>query len=93
MRRHRSGHRSRDKLRRHASSRARFAVCIKNKGYETSLERGKLYRVIRDLEVAKHGYVRIVDEDGGDYGYSADRFIALDLPTPVQKALFRTRGR
>ena len=26
----------------------RFAVCIKNKGYEASLEKGKLYRVVPD---------------------------------------------
>ena len=30
-----------------------FAVCINNEGYEVSLEKGKLYRVIPDEEAAK----------------------------------------
>jgi len=34
---------------------ARFAVCIKNKGHEASLEIGKLYRVIPDQEAQGHG--------------------------------------
>ena len=51
-----------------------FAVCVDNKGYEASLEAGKLYRVIPDDEAASHGYIRVVDESGEDYGYSASRF-------------------
>ncbi|MGH7276415.1 MAG: hypothetical protein ACREIY_05230 [Candidatus Rokuibacteriota bacterium] len=43
-----------------------------------SLEIGKLYRMIPDQEAARHGYLRIVDESGEDYGYSADRFFAID---------------
>ncbi|MBI2492761.1 MAG: hypothetical protein HYV94_11815 [Candidatus Rokubacteria bacterium] len=67
----------------------RFAVCTKNKGYEASLEVGKLYRVIPDRSAAGHGYLRIVDESGDDYGYSADRFFAIDLPKPLEKALLK----
>jgi hypothetical protein len=59
-------------MRGQSRPRVRFAVCIKNKGYEASLERGKVYRMIPDAEAAKHGYVRIVDESGEDYGYSAE---------------------
>jgi hypothetical protein len=76
-------------MRRQTSFRVRFAVCIKNKGYEASLERGKVYRLIPDAEAARHGYVRIVDESDEDYGYSADRFIPIDLPKPLEKALFK----
>ena len=76
-------------MKRTTRSAARFAVCIKNKGYEASLEIGKLYRVIHDRDAETHGYLRIVDESGEDYGYSADRFIAIDLPKPLEKALFK----
>ena len=76
-------------MRRHPRPCVRFAVCIKNKDYEASLERGKVYRMIPDSEGAKHGYVRIADESGEDYGYSAERFIAIDLPKPLEKALFK----
>jgi hypothetical protein len=66
---------------------ALFAVCIKNKGYEASLEKGKLYRVVPDQKAEAHGYLRIVDESGEDYGYAASRFFAIDLPKPLEKAL------
>jgi hypothetical protein len=73
-----------------ASTRAvRFAVCVKNKGYEASLEVGKLYRVIADRDAERRGYLRIVDESGEDYGYAANRFFAIDLPKPLEKALLK----
>ncbi|HJW76906.1 MAG TPA: hypothetical protein VJ787_14790 [Thermoleophilia bacterium] len=72
------------------ASKAQFAVCIKNKGYEASLEIGKLYRVIPDPSAESHGYLRIVDESGEDYGYAADRFFAIDVPRPLEKALLKT---
>jgi len=76
-------------MKRRARSQVRFAVCINNKGYEASLELGKLYRVISDEEAGRHGYLWIVDESGEDYGYSADRFFAIDLPKPVERALLK----
>jgi hypothetical protein len=65
----------------------RFAVCINNEGYLASLETGKLYRVIEDAEAAAHGYIRVVDESGEDYGYSADRFFPVELPQALEKVL------
>jgi len=65
----------------------RFAVCVKNKGYEASLEVGKLYRVVADRDAEKRGSLRIVDESGEDYGYAANRFFAIDVPKPLEKAL------
>ena len=43
--------------------------------------------MIPDAVAAKHGYVRIVDESGEDYAYSAERFFPIDLPKPLEKAL------
>ena len=51
-----------------------FAVCLDNNGYTASLEVGKLYRVISDEETAGHGYIRVVDESGEDYAFTANRF-------------------
>ncbi len=76
-------------MRRTTRPQGRFAVCINNKGYEASLEVGKLYRVIPDQGAEKHGYLRIVDESGEDYGYGADRFFAIDVPKPLQRALVK----
>jgi hypothetical protein len=64
-----------------------FAICIDNKGYEASLEIGKLYQVIPDEEAAKHGYVKIIDETEEDYAFMASRFHLLSLHMPVEKAL------
>jgi len=64
-----------------------FALCINNAGYPASLEMGKLYSVIPDDEAASHGYIRVIDESGEDYAYSADRFFAIELPMAVEKAL------
>lgn len=77
-------------MKREKRRQVRFAVCIENKGYEASLEIGKLYRVLPDKAAERHGYLRIVDESGEDYGYAADRFFAIDVPKPVEKALLKT---
>src|SRR3984893_12888021 len=74
-------------MRNKARRPTHFGVCIDNKGYPASLEAGKLYPVIPDEEAAKHGYVRVVDESGEDYGYSAKRFFMLEVPDALAKAL------
>jgi hypothetical protein len=76
-------------MKRRTRSTVRFAVCIRNKGYEASLEVGKLYRVLPDDRAEGHGYLRIVDESGEDYGYAAERFFAIELPKPLRKALLK----
>jgi hypothetical protein len=67
--------------------RTKFGVCIDNTGYPASLEAGKLYPVIADEEAARHGYLRVIDESGEDYAYSAERFFILDVPAALAKAL------
>ena len=64
-----------------------FAVCIDNTAYLASLEAGKLYEIVPDAKAAKHGLIRVIDESGEDYGYSADRFFILELPHALKKAL------
>jgi hypothetical protein len=68
-------------------SKQHFAVCINNRGYEASLEAGKLYRLVRDPDAEGHGYLRVIDESGEDYGYSADRFFRIDIPAALADAL------
>lgn len=71
-----------------------FAVCIDNSGYAASLAVGKLYRVIADDDASKHGYIRVVDETGEDYGYSVERFFMIKVPQLVAHALTgRSRKR
>jgi hypothetical protein len=74
-------------MKRRSKQENQFAVCINNEGYEASLEAGKLYRVIPDDEAASHGYIRVIDESGEDYGYSVSRFFPLEVPQALEKAL------
>ena len=69
---------------------ARFAVCIKNSGYEASLERNKIYVVIPDEAAERDGELRVVDESGEDYLFAADRFVAVEVPAAVKASLLRT---
>jgi hypothetical protein len=63
-----------------------YAVCINNAGYPASLERHKIYRVLPDEDAAADGDLRIIDESGEDYLYSADRFVPIQLPSAVEKS-------
>ncbi len=64
-----------------------FVICIRNEGYEVSLERRKLYEVVPDDASARHGLLRVVDESGEDYLYPESFFLPIGLPKPVEKAL------
>ena len=45
-----------------------------------------MYRVLPD-EAVVHGYIRVIDESGEDYAYTANRFHLIQLPIAVEKAL------
>ncbi len=64
-----------------------FGLCLNNEGYVASLEVGKVYRIISDDDAATHGYIRVIDESGEDYAYTANRFYLIQLPIDVEKAL------
>ena len=64
-----------------------FAVCVDNDGYEASLERNKIYVVLPDKEAEKDGDLRVIDESGEDYLFSAGRFVAIDVPAAVKASL------
>ena len=68
-----------------------FAVCLNNEGYKASLEIGKIYRVIVDEEASANGLIRVVDESGEDYAFSANRFYPIEVPKPVEEVLLLAR--
>ena len=65
----------------------RFVVCINNKGYEASLQIGKLYRVITDENAVEYGLLRVIDEEGEDYGYPTERFFPVEIPQALARVL------
>ena len=77
------------RLRKPLAAGHRFAVCVQNDGYEASLERNKIYVVLPDKDAENDGDLRVVDESGEDYLFSADLFVAIDVPAAVKASLLK----
>lgn len=58
----------------------KFGVCIKNRGYPTSLETRKIYEMLADRWAAARGFVRVIDESGEDYLFPESYFFPIRLP-------------
>ena len=67
----------------------KFVVCINNDNYAASLELHKIYRVLPDKDAAADGDLRVIDESGEDYLYSAERFVPIAVPETVRKSLLK----
>ena len=80
------------RARRSKDSTPRFVVCIDNAGYEASLELHKIYAVVPDPDAAQDGDLRIIDESGEDYLHSAERFVGIDVPKSLERAMLRQAG-
>jgi hypothetical protein len=68
----------------------RFVVCTDNSGYEASLELYKIYPIVPDPDAERDGDLRVVDESGEDYLFDADRFVAIEVPESLERALLKT---
>ena len=64
-----------------------FVVCLDNEGYLASLEIGKLYQIVPDLEAEKLGGPCVIAEDGEDYFYDSAMFCPLQVPPVVAQTL------
>lgn len=68
-------------------TRRRLVLCLRNDGYEVSLERRKIYQVVPDRDAAIHHQMRVVDESGEDYLYPAAFFAPIALPPALRRAV------
>ena len=66
-----------------------FAVCVRNEGYEESLELRKIYEVLEDSDAAKDGLLRVVDEDE-DYLYPSSWFVSIEIPHELEEKMVGT---
>lgn len=73
-------------LKRRPKPQPKFVVCIHNKDCE-DLEVRKIYRVLPDRSASEDDLLRIIDESGEDYLYPAAYFVAIELPSEIEKAL------
>jgi len=69
------------------STRRSLVLCVRNDGYEVSLERRKIYQALPDRDAAKHEQIRVIDESGEDYLYPAKFFVPIRLSPPLRKAV------
>lgn len=74
---------------REEDSIPRFVVCVDNSNYEVSLELHKIYPVVSDPEAVRDGDLRIVDKSGEDNLYSRCRFMAIDVPEALERAMLK----
>jgi hypothetical protein len=63
-----------------------YVLCIRNNGYDVSLEVRKVYRAIADRRMEQRGLLRVIDESGADYLYPRDFFVAITLPQEARSA-------
>jgi hypothetical protein len=71
-----------------ANGQTRFVVCISSDDPDLLTPR-RTYQVLPDESAAKSNYIRVIDNEGEDYLYPADYFIALELPRKVERALLQ----
>jgi len=64
-----------------------FVVCLKNNGYEASLEPRKIYQVVSDKEAESHKMIRVIDESGEDYLFPVSLFSPISLPQTLVREL------
>jgi hypothetical protein len=74
-------------MRKTSTVRRRLVVCVKNEGFEASLERRKIYVSIADELAQSRKLIRVIDESGDDYLYSLKMFVPISLPQPVRRAV------
>jgi hypothetical protein len=70
------------------SASKQYAVCVRNDGYEESLELRKIYEVLDDADAAVDGLLRVVDEDE-DYLYPTTWFLRIQLPQDIEAAIIQ----
>jgi hypothetical protein len=65
----------------------KWTVCIKNAGYQASLEARKLYKVEEDANAQALGMVRVIDESGESYLYAAEMFAPITIQNVLEEQL------
>jgi hypothetical protein len=65
----------------------KWIICVSNLGFEASLETRKLYNQLPDAAAETRGMVRVIDESGEDYLFSATMFSPIAISQPLERIL------
>ena len=73
--------------------RPRFVVCIDAREYaDVDLDVGKVYQALPTEKSARdQALIRVIDNSGEDYLFSAEQFVEVKLPRVAQEAVLRAR--
>ncbi len=68
-------------------------ICIDAGEYaDVSLHVGRVYQALPTEKIFRdHGLIRVIDNEGEDYLYSADQFVEVKLPRAARQAVLRAR--
>ena len=69
------------------NEKPKFAICVKNEDYPASLQLWKVYRVLKDERAERRNMIRVIDESGEDYLFSAKYFVPVELPQAAETAI------
>jgi hypothetical protein len=64
-----------------------WTICIKNTGFEASLEARKLYPVEEDAKAKAVGMIRVIDESGESYLYPEEMFAPIAIQNSLESQL------
>ena len=79
--------RSSSGVKRRGATGSGYLLCIDNRGYEASLDVGKVYRAPAASKGVPEHWVRVIDESGEDYVFPEGRFVRVELPLKARRAL------
>ncbi len=73
--------------------RSKFVLCIGPREHaEVDLDLGRVYQALPTEESARsQGLLRVIDNSGEDYLFSADQFVEVQLPPAGKRALLKAR--
>ncbi len=64
----------------------RFVLCVQTED-DADITLRKVYQVLPDKDAEDEGFLRIIDDSGEDYLYSADLFVTVALPLAAKRRL------
>lgn len=62
-----------------------FVICIRTDDADLLTPR-RIYEVLPDESAARSNYIRVIDNEGEDYLYTAAYFVPVEFPPAVEQA-------
>jgi hypothetical protein len=66
--------------------KSKFAICVNTDDPDLLTPR-MIYEIVPDESAVKSNYIRVIDNEGEDYLYSADYFVFVNFPQVIEQAL------